>query len=319
MKRTVRCVVRSARGLVLAGLLGSGTALAQESSSPEAAPPPSADAVAAPATTPPPPAAPPAGSPTAVTLHQGGISFDGDVIINMSKDLVGKPTQIVPNLYYGVSDELTAGVAHNPGAEVFQAGGGLANAPRGLCVSGTNNGCAKVYNNISADALYSFSRSRRVDLAGHAGVDFLRFSPELLLSVRVGVKAKLAAGPMVIVFDPALNIGATHRDAANQEFLAVPLRVGVVIMSRLNVGASIGVFGPTDHFADLYTIRSIPLPFVQGQSVGFEQIPDAAGSPVKKLIENRHHDTERAVAQNGALRNSRQLAHGTERLTEGAQ
>ena len=58
-----------------------------------------------------------------MTLHQGGINIDGDLVIGLSKGSAGKPIQIVPNLYYGVSNELTVGFANNPGAEVFQADG----------------------------------------------------------------------------------------------------------------------------------------------------------------------------------------------------
>jgi hypothetical protein len=50
-----------------------------------------------------------AGNPTDVTLHQGGISIDGDFVTSLSKDAVGKPIDIVPNIYYGVSDTLSVG------------------------------------------------------------------------------------------------------------------------------------------------------------------------------------------------------------------
>jgi hypothetical protein len=88
---------------------------------------------------------------------------------------VGKPIQIVPNLYYGVSSELTVGFAHNTGAEIFRRAalpGGLC-----LCLSGTSGNCAKVYNNFSLDALFSFLRSSTMDLAGHGGLDFRSLDP----------------------------------------------------------------------------------------------------------------------------------------------
>jgi len=256
MKRTVRAVVPVTLGLALAGLLGSGTALAEDPPAPGAAPA-AADAAAAPAPTSAPAAPSAPASPTDLTLKQGGVSVDGDVVINMSKELVGKPIQIVPNLYYGVTSELTAGVTHNPGAEVFQAGGGFAGgrfdtATRGVCITGVSKGCEKVYNNISADALFSFMRARNVDLAAHGGVDFLFLDP-FWLSLRLGVKGKAMAGPLVIVVDPALNLGLINRNDGNKELLALPARVGLRI-ARLDVGGSIGLFGPIDHFSDLYTI-----------------------------------------------------------------
>jgi len=255
--RTVRFAVSAALGLALAG---SGRAFAQDNAAPpaEGAPPAGGEA----GTTPPPAAAasaaPATGASTDVTLRQGGISVDGDIVINLSKDLVGKPIQIVPNVYYGISNELTVGAAWNPGAEIFQAGGGIAGAPRGLCITGSSNGCEKFLNNLSLDALFSFMRQSTMDLGVHAGLDFLQFSDDLFLSVRAGVKGKMLAGPLVVVFDPALNFGVSKRDLGNKEFLAIPVRVGFMATPQLNLGASIGLFGPLNPevggFGDFYTI-----------------------------------------------------------------
>ena len=76
--------------------------------------------------------------------------------------------------------------------------------------------CPKVYNNFSLDALFSFMRSSTMDLAAHGGLDFLQLSPDVALSLRLGVKGKTMAGPLVIVFDPSLNIGLTNRDPATR-------------------------------------------------------------------------------------------------------
>jgi len=248
--RTAHLAVPAA--LVLAGvaLSGSGRAFAQDSAGPaEAAPRAGGDA----ATTPPPPAASVTApiSATEATLHQGATSIDGDVVMNLSKGAAFKPVQIVPNLYYGVSPELTAGFANNTNADIFQAitppGG------RGLCLGGASNGCAHVYNNFSLDTLFSFMRSSIMDVAAHGGVDFLSLDP-FMLSLRLGVKAKMATGPLAIIFDPSLNIGLTKRDAGNKELLQIPARIGLMLISQLNVGVSIALAGPTDGFGDKYTI-----------------------------------------------------------------
>jgi hypothetical protein len=254
MNRTVRLAVSTALGLALAGLAGS--AMAQDNAAPpaEGTPPAGGEAAAPPAATAPPAAATVAsGGATDVTLHQGGIGIDGDVVIGLSKGNAGKPINIVPNLYYGVSNELTVGLAHNPGAEVFQTAG------TGLCLSGTSGGCDKVYNNLSLDALFSFMRSSTMDLAAHGGLDFLQLSPDVLLSLRVGVKGKTMAGPLVIVFDPSLNIGLTNRDPVNKEYLQIPVRVGFLATPQLNLGLSvafIALIDPPSGFSvgDLYQV-----------------------------------------------------------------
>jgi hypothetical protein len=242
--RSAHLVVAAVLGLAVVVLLGSGRALAQDGAATEGAPP------AAP--TPAAPAAPSVSAPvsaTEVTLRQGTISVDGDVVMGLSKGNAFKPIQIVPNLYYGVSDELTAGFAHNTNAEIFQAvstpGG------RGLCLSGSSDGCAHVYNSFSIDALFSFLRRNTVDLAAHGGVDFV-LDP-FLLSLRLGVKGKVGLGPMAIVFDPSVNIGLIKR-YENKEYLQAPVRIGFIVMSRLNVGVSAALNGQLDGFGDNYVV-----------------------------------------------------------------
>jgi hypothetical protein len=230
----------------MVALSGTGRALAQDNAAPEGATPVSGEAAA----TTPPPAAASVSAPISAaeaTLHQGAISIDGDLVMSLSKDAVFKPVQIVPNLYYGVSSELTAGFVHNPFAEIFQTSG------RGLCITGSSNGCAKVYNNFSLDALFSFMRSSTMDLAGHGGVDFLTLDP-FWLSLRLGVKGKVATGPLAIVFDPAVNFGLTKRSDGNKEMLTLPVRIGLMATQQLNVGVSIALAGPFSHFGDNYAI-----------------------------------------------------------------
>jgi len=246
--RSARLVACSALGLALATLTGAGRALAEDTPA-EGTPP-------AEATAPPVAAAPAASSsgggylsPTDVTLRQGAISIDGDVVINLSSGAVGKPVQIVPNLYYGVNDALTIGFAQNPGAEIFQTTGS------GLCITGSSNGCDHFYNNFSLDGLYSFMRSSTMDLAGHGGVDFGSLDP-FQLSLRAGVKGKLMAGPVMLVFDPFISFGLNDRSGAdaNKEVVALPLRVGIMATPQLNIGASIGFIGPLDGFGDAYSL-----------------------------------------------------------------
>jgi hypothetical protein len=243
--RFAHLVVAAVLGLAVVVVLGSGRALAQDGAAATEGAPPAAP-------TPPAPAAASVSAPvsaTEVTLRQGTISVDGDVVMGLSKGNAFKPIQIVPNLYYGVSDELTAGFAHNTNAEIFQAvstpGG------RGLCLSGSSDGCAHVYNSFSLDALFSFLRRNTVDLAAHGGVDFV-LDP-FLLSLRLGVKGKVGLGPMVLVFDPSANIGLIKR-YENKEYLQVPVRIGFVVMSRLNVGVSAALNGQLDGFGDNYVV-----------------------------------------------------------------
>jgi hypothetical protein len=198
-----------------------------------------------------------AGNPTDITLHKGGISIDGDLAVGMSKDATGKPISIVPNVYYGVNDQLTVGLASNPGSEIFQNVAG-----QGLCVSGTTdcaggfNPAGKVFSGISLDGLFSFSRSGTMDVGAHGGLD-TNFGDNTLLGLRVGVKGKTLAGPLVLVFDPSIRIGLNQRDF-NKELLVIPVRIGFMATPQLNVGLSAALLGiidpPVGGFGDFYRV-----------------------------------------------------------------
>jgi len=251
--RTVRFVVCSAFGLALAG---SGSAFAQDNPPAEggATPPPAAGGEATPAVAATPAAAPAAaGNPTDITLHKGGVGIDGDVAVGVSKGASGKPISIVPNVYYGVSDQLTLGLASNPGSEIFHNVAGA-----GLCVSGSTDCPGKAFNNISLDGLFSFSRSGTMDVGAHGGLDTI-FGDSTLLGLRVGVKGKTLAGPLVLVFDPSVRIGLNHRtDFGNKEILQVPVRVGFMATPQLNLGLSVALLGfldpPVGGFGDSYQV-----------------------------------------------------------------
>lgn len=182
-----------------------------------------------------------------ITLRAGGIRIDGDLVINMSSGGVFKPVHIVPNLYYGVNDKLTVGLAHNAFSDTWPFIG------RGLCITGSSNGCLNAYNNLSLDALFSFMRQPGLEVAGHGGFDINSLEDPFTMQLRLGAQIKFANGPLGIIADPAFTIGLTNRDG-NKEGILVPLRVGFQATPELNVGLMTGIAGPVDGFGDFYAI-----------------------------------------------------------------
>jgi hypothetical protein len=126
----------------------------------------------------------------------------------------------VPNLYYGVSPELTVGFAHNTNAgRDLQAASVLGG--RGLCLSGTSGGCAHVYKQLRARRAVLVHALGTMDLAGHGG----RRLPSC--STRGGCSSarregQMAAGPLMLVFDPAIFFGLTKRSDGNKEAINIP-------------------------------------------------------------------------------------------------
>lgn len=192
-----------------------------------------------------------------LTLAKGMIEIRGDVFINLSKDAAGEPISIAPDVYYGVSDQLSVGLTHN----------------LGICVTGEEGGCAKVYNDFGLDALYSFKRDAAMELAAHVGLRANTIDP-FALALRAGVSVKYVTGKIGIYADPFLQFGITEREPeaadpgtivfANKEAIAIPVTVSYQATPKLNaflrtglsgfnVGTGFGV-APFEDLGDLYAI-----------------------------------------------------------------
>lgn len=210
------------------------------------------------------PADPAGGVPGVVpplTLGKGKIAISGSTVnINLSKDAVGKPISFAPSVWYGVSDVLTVGVTHD--------GGTTAWTPRpapgsGICISSEEDGCAKVYDNVSLDVIYGI-KNEKFSVAAHGALDVESFDPATL-SLRVGVLGRyMASDKLAIAFDPRISIGLTERDGAddgmggtiggNKELIDIPLYVWFRANEKLGVYGSAGIAGPLDGFGDAYII-----------------------------------------------------------------
>jgi hypothetical protein len=232
-------------------LLASAAASAQE---PPAAPPPGSE---------PPPAAPPpmaeASAPAGSSLSMSGpyfqrpltnpagtVTINGAIDLNLSKNAVLKPIYVTPNIYYGVTDQLTLGIVHGYWEDIFQGGGGL-------CLGGQERNCFKAYNNVTLDGLYSLLRQADFDLAAHAGFDF-RNIDQKFLGLHLGVALKYTSGPLAIVLDPSLGVGLNKRDYGNKESLTIPVRLGYQASATVAAFLDTGIGGPTSGFSDSYQI-----------------------------------------------------------------
>ncbi len=236
------------------GAGGMGVAMAQV---PGVAPDPSA-----PPAEPAPVAAPMETTPATSTVQTGGTQIDRPatleagrillkvpVLINLSKDLVGKPVSVAPDIYYGVNDDFTLGITHTNGSLVYPAIAG-----DGLCLTGDSNGCPKVYNNVGLDSLYRFINTPALQLAAHAGVYLWQISDPLLTVLRVGAYGEWQAGIFELRFDPGVFIGLNKRDAGNiEQLIQVPVGGFVNVTPDLDVFVLAALTGPTKNFGDFWT------------------------------------------------------------------
>jgi hypothetical protein len=194
-----------------------------------------------------------------ITLAKGMVEIQGDIFINLSKDNVFKPFAIAPDIYYGVDDKLTVGLTHGIG----------------LCLTGEENGCAKVYNDFGLDALFMLQRKPNMEIAAHGGLDVNAIDP-FTLALRVGALIKYTTGKIGIFIDPAITIGITERDGAvdpitmvavggNKETISLPIAVRFQSSDKLNVFGRVNLGGistvnpqgggaPFDGFGDAFAV-----------------------------------------------------------------
>ncbi len=180
-----------------------------------------------------------------LTLAKGMIEIRADVFINMSTDLVGKPIAIAPDIYYGVSDKLSLGLTHGIG----------------LCLTGTDSGCAKVYNDIGFAGIFSLKRDAKMELAAAGGLELNSLDP-MQARLNVGVNFKYVAGKIGIYVNPSLGLGLNKRDAGNKETLTLPVTLAFQATPELNVHVRTGIGGlnglqggaPLDGFGDGFVI-----------------------------------------------------------------
>ncbi len=183
-----------------------------------------------------------------LTLAKGMLEVRGDTFLfNLSKDAVGEPFSLAPDIYYGVDSKLSIGLTHDG---LFPAAG------NGICLAGEDSGCPKTYNNFGIDALYGVMLGGSFQLALHGG--FVAPSiDEFVGGLKVGALGRLQAGNIAIILDPGLYLGIIKRDAdegGQAEHLSIPVWVQFQVNTQTVAFVSTGMQGNLDGFGDNYTI-----------------------------------------------------------------
>ncbi len=191
-----------------------------------------------------------AGGKPPFILPKGKLAVAAAIGVNLSKEAVAKPIALAPDVWYGVMPKLEVGVAHSNMALSgfwFQGFGG------GVCLGGTERGCAKLYNGpIGVLAHFSLMEGT-LDLAADGGLVIDVLDP-MTLSIKAGVRGRWMSGKIMVMFAPNISIGATKRDEGNKEAIFVPVTVGYMVSPKLHAGVQTGIYGPLDGFGDAYGI-----------------------------------------------------------------
>ena len=177
-----------------------------------------------------------------LTLAEGLGQLDVPVVVNLSTDEVGQPVFIPLNLAYGVTSTATVAITH----------------AIGLCLTGTSNGCDKVYNDVGLQGLFAVVPSGPVQMALAAGLQFVSLSDPFAVAAVVGFDSRYGTGVVALRIDARLSIGLNQRDAGNRETLTLPVSLQVQATRNLALSLGSGLFAPLDpvvgSFSELYAI-----------------------------------------------------------------
>lgn len=191
-----------------------------------------------------------AGQPTGpdqLVMPKGKLLIDAFVEINLSTDLAFKPVSISPDIWYGVTDDLTLGLVHS----TIGATGVIGAAGDALCITGSSNGCESVYPGFGIDARYRLKGAWAVD----GGLFVNDFDP-FALALKIGVVGRHRVGEkFALELQPTLFIGLTERDT-NKEILAIPVTAGFSLMPQLTAYAQVAFITPFESAGDLWLLAA---------------------------------------------------------------
>lgn len=169
------------------------------------------------------------------------------LLVNASKDSFGKPTSLAPDLFYSASDTVQIGLLHT-GPMGWQSRPGS-----GLCLTGTSDGCPKIYNNVGFDFMYGLLFGD-FHLSLHSSL-FLLFVPEpTAVMWTIGLTGKFHfTNAVALLFDPQVGVMLAHRDRYKEQlFIPVELQFQVGAAASLKVLS--GVSGQLSELGDTYQI-----------------------------------------------------------------
>jgi hypothetical protein len=169
------------------------------------------------------------------------------LLVNASKDSVGKPTSLAPDLFYSLSDTVQIGLVHT-GPMGWQSRPGF-----GLCLTGTANGCPKVYDNVGVDFMYGLLFGD-FHLSLHSALYLLPISSPTGVMWTIGLTGKLHFTDLVaLYFDPQVGVMLAHRDIYKEQ-LFIPIELQFQVTRGASLKVLSGVSGQLSELGDTYQI-----------------------------------------------------------------
>jgi hypothetical protein len=215
-------------------------------------------------------------------VSKGMLQVDVNGSTVLTKDAAGKPVTLPLAAWYGLSNQLQLGIVH----------------ASGLCLSGKDNGCGKVYDDVGANLLYSIlGRGGNFELVGWAQLNYSSFDKGTLnLQVGPAINWVIAGNAAVLAY-PGVQFGLDKRDEMNnKEALVAPVYVYFRAATHVAPVLYTGISGPFDQFSDNYRV-----PVGVGALVGINSALDVGARFDLSNLLGKHADGVGAADERGLL------------------
>jgi hypothetical protein len=167
--------------------------------------------------------------------------------VEMTEGLAGEPISLAPDLYFAFSDTFQIGIVHNLPM------GWLTRPGAGLCLTGTDGRCPRVYNNVGIDALIGLVFGHDFHFSLHTGLYALRLSEPRWLMLTLGGAGKIHfSDTFALFFDPQFGVALTERERGNINYFFMPLELQFQISDTSVFKLMSGLTGPLSNFGDTY-------------------------------------------------------------------
>ncbi len=158
-----------------------------------------------------------------LVLRTGELDARVSLETNLEKSRYNRPLSLAPDVWIGVTDRWTVGLAHsNPSLDRIDAGASL-------CVRHEPGLCDRTYRGGHLDVRWSWREGTRdggLAIAPRARV-LLRDVDPVKPAVAAGALVRWTRGRFRISTDPYLRLGLANRDRGNRAAVMVPVWLGI--------------------------------------------------------------------------------------------
>jgi hypothetical protein len=194
-------------------------------------------------------------------LPKGKLLLDVQLEMSLSSGAAFKPVSLAPDLWYGVTDDLSLGLVHSSLGETGFIGAPVSIGGDSLCLTGSSNGCPNFYNKVGIDGRYRLKKPLALDV----GLYINSISDPFFLDVKIGLDGRWNWDKVSLELQPSLFFGLTNRTApavmppamavpGNIDVLFIPATLAYRIAPKADIALQAGLALPFENTSDSWTI-----------------------------------------------------------------